>query len=336
MVFVDFPDVPGKGSLDEIKKDIVGDAEDWFWQESYGRLDFVVETPVLQWRRMPEPATAYADIRKSWASHQSYIITALKLFSREEIDFNAYQIAYAVAAEIPDPANDTRYEGVLDNSPTLSAGIEVVTNNGKVNHVVTFGRDSYTRGFRLLVHETGHLFGLPDLYLFEHAETVDCRAPVGAWDIMCDLDKGRHFLGWHKYKLDWLDESQLIYFSSGELSVRLTSLESAQGVKMIVLPSEDSSRLYIVEIAQALGEDKKFCDKGLLIYTVDAAKATGCEPVSVQSCGSRSEDLAVGMRCNDYLAPGESKILLLRNGAQAEVFNREQHGADFEVKVVIS
>ena len=237
-----------------------------------------------------------------------------------------------VAAKTPE--DDPLYHEVLHNSPTLSADIPVETNNGTIRHAVTFGRDSYTRGFRVLVHETGHLFGLPDLYLFK--PETDLRAPVGAWDIMCDLDQGRHFLGWHKYKLDWLDESQLIYFSSGELSVRLTSLESAQGVKMIVLPSEDSSRLYIVEIAQALGEEKKeFRNKGLLIYTVDAKKATGFEPVRVLRCGSRSEDPAVGMRCNDYLAPGESQILRLPNGAQAEVFNREQHGADFQVTVVI-
>jgi hypothetical protein len=38
---------------------------------------------------------------------------------------------------------------------------------------------------------------------------------------MCDLDHGHHFLGWHKYKLGWLDESQLIYLNSGVLTVSL-------------------------------------------------------------------------------------------------------------------
>lgn len=336
MVFIDFSDVQGTGSLDHIKQRIVGDGTDWFRKESYGRLNFSVETPVLQWRRMPEPATAYADIKRSGASHQSYISTALKLFSREEIDFNAYQIAYVVAAEIPDPANDTRYEGVLDNSPTLSNGISVETNNGTVRHAVTFGRDSYHRGYRVLVHETGHLFGLPDLYLFHVDAPGALLTPAGAWDIMCDLDQGRHFLGWHKYKLDWLDESQLIYFNSGELSVTLTSLETAHGVKMIVLPGAHSSQLYIVEVAQALGEDEQFREKGLLVYTVDASVATGHEPVSVLQCGTAEEDSAVGPRCNAYLAPEENRLLELANGARVEVTNRKRIGSDFEVTVKFS
>jgi M6 family metalloprotease-like protein len=347
MVFVDFPDVPGKGSLDEIKKaivgdakDIVGDAEDWFWQESYGRLNFSVETPVLQWRRMPEPATAYADIKKSADSHQSYIITALKLFSREEIDFNAYQIAYVVAAEIPDPANDTRYEGVLDNSPTLSAGIEVVTNNGKVNHVVTFGRDSYHRGFRVLVHETGHLFGLPDLYLFHPTAERKLLIPAGAWDIMCDLYTAWHFLGWHKYKLGWLDESQLIYFESGEVSMILKSLETAHGIKMIVMPGEHLSQLYVVEVAQSLGEGEQFRDYGLLVYTVDASVATGHEPVSVMNCGTTKDEAAVtknkdavGALPSAYLAEGQRYVVTLAHGNVVEIVNQKQIGADFEVTV---
>jgi M6 family metalloprotease-like protein len=331
MVFVDFPDVPGTASPDKARQSVVGESVEWFRRESYGRLRFSVDTPVLEWRRMPRAATAYETIGSDGAAHASYITTALRLFAAEEIDFAQYQIAYIVAAETPRGAP---YVRVLDLSPTLSAGIPIATNNGMVHHAVTFGRDSYHRGFRVLVHETGHLFGLPDLYRFHPDTTGEWLTPTGAWDIMCDLDHGWHFLGWHKYKLGWLDESQLVYFSSGELTVRLTALESAQGVKMIVLPSEHSSQLYIVEIAQPVGDNETFRDKGLLIYAVDASVATGHEPVSVLRCGSRPEDLTIGMRCNDFVAPGESHIVRLVNGERVEVVNRERHGADFEVTVV--
>jgi M6 family metalloprotease-like protein len=329
MVFIDFPDVRGTASPEQIKQRIIGDAPDWFRRESYGRLRFSVDTPVLQWRRMPESAPTYAAIKASWASHQSYISTALKLFSPEEIDFNAYQIAYVVAVETP--ADDPRYEGVLDNSPTLSAGIDVETNKGTVHHAVTFGRDSYHRGCRVLVHETGHLFGLPDLYLFHADPAGSILAPAGAWDIMCDLDQGRHFLGWHKYKLGWLDESQLIFCTAGEVAVTLASLEPAHGVKMIVLPSAHSSQLYVVEAAQALGDSGR--EKGLLIYSVDASVATGHQPVSVLDCGAAEEDAAVGLHGNAYLAPGKSRLVELPNGARVEVTNRKRIGAGFEVAV---
>ena len=332
MVFVDFPDVQGAAELlQDAKRKILGDASEWFRRESYGRLSLAVKTPVVQWRRMPRRATEYADIKRDGAAHCSYISTALKLFSREEINFADYQIAYVVAAKTP--ADDARYDGVLDNSPTLSAGIPVATNNGTVHHTITFGRDSYGRGYRVLVHETGHLFGLPDLYLFHPDNTGEFRGPAGAWDIMCDLDDGRHFLGWHKFKLGWLDESQLIYFKAGELAVKLTTLETAQGVKMIVLPSEHTSQLYIIEAAQSLGDDSRFRDKGLLIYTVDASVATGHEPVSVLPCGNAEERSEFGLRSNAYLAPGERQVIQLAHGARVEVINDKRIGTDFDVTV---
>lgn len=331
MVFVDFPDVPGSGSFDEIKAAILGEAADWFWQESYGRLDFVVATPFLEWRRMPRPAIDYAVINRDWQAHQSYISTALRLFSQDEIRFEEYRVAYVVAA--PTPENDPRYAAVLHNSPTLSAGIPVATHSGTVHHAVTFGRDSYTRGCRVLIHETGHLLGLPDLYLFQPDPTGEFRHPTGCWDIMCDLDQGRHFLGWHKYKLGWLDESQIVYLKAGELDATLTSFETAQGVKMIALQSEESSRLYLVEVAQALGEGDQFRDKGLLIYSIDAAVATGERPVSLLKCGTLPDDMNIGLRCNDYLAPGRTRVVTLTNGVRFEIINRRQVDGDFEVTV---
>jgi M6 family metalloprotease-like protein len=328
MVFIDFSDVHGTRSPADVKQLIVGDAAEWFRKESFGRLNFSVDTPFLEWRRMPEPATAYAAIATKGEMHKSYISTALKLFRTDEIDFNSYQIAYVVAAETPE--NNPTYEKVLHNSPTLSNGIHVETNNATVLHAVAFGRDSYWRGYRVLVHETGHLFGLPDLYLFGGDDARFARA--GAWDIMCHLDNGRHFLGWHKYKLGWLDECQLIYLLGGEVSVTLTSFEAAQGVKMIVLPGQHASKRYVVEVAQSLGDGDQFRDKGLLVYTVDASKATGEEPVSVLPCGVGEEDGPVGERRNAYLAPGKTHAFKIDN-ARVEVTNHQRSGPDFDVTV---
>lgn len=152
---------------------------------------------------------------------------------------------------------------------------------------------------------------------------------------MCDLDFGQHFLGWHKFKLGWIDESQLIYFSSGELTTTLTSLEVAKGVKMIVLPSENSSRVYVIECAQSLGDEGQRRDQGLLIYSVDAAAPTGAEPVKVLQCGVDESQDKFGLRCDAFLAEGKRRVVNLANGSQVEVLNRQRVGADFEVAVKI-
>lgn len=329
MVFVDFADAPGTMTPREAMEKISGGTDDWFRRESYGRFEFSVDAPVLRWRRMPLEATAYREIGAKAAEHLSYITTALKLFSADEINFDDYQLVYVVAAATPEALRD-----VLHNSPTLSNGNEIATNNGVVKHVVTFGRDSYTRTNRVLIHETGHLLGLPDLYRFPCVHGADdYLMPTGAWDIMCDLDNGRHFLGWHKYKLGWLDDSQLHYFNSGELTATVSSLESAHGLKMIVLPSEHSSRVLVIEAAQPLGDRDEFSSKGILIYSVDAAVGTGHEPVKLFACGAAVDNTQVGVRSGDFLAVGESLTVKLSNGNLVEITNLKQAEGEFDVNV---
>ena len=326
MVFVEFPDVRHDRTAEETYSYITGDAKDWYRIESNGRLRFEV-TPHGDWQMMPKRTTDYGNIQSDGNAHREYISTALSVFATGSINYDDYHIAYIVAAKAPEVPR------VLYNSPTLSAGIEVPTNNGTVRHAVTFGRDSYERGSHVLLHETGHLFGLPDLYLFN---PTDWLKPVGAWDIMCDLDLGQHFLGWYKYKLGWLDESQLFYLKSNEVSLLLNPLESAEGIKMLVLPSESESRLYVVEIAQPLGANQEYRDKGILVYTVDAAVETGKRPVSVVSgldeSPSADETNKYGASCVAYLAPGATQTFDLEDGKKIVITNEKQVGAGFQAR----
>lgn len=326
MVFVEFPDVRHDRTTEETCSIITGDAKDWYRVESYGRLRFEV-TPHGDWQMMPKRTTDYGNIQSDGNAHREYIRTALSLFATGSINYDDCHIAYVVAAKAPEAS------GVLFNSPTLSAGIEVPTNNGTVRQAVTFGRDSYERGSHVLLHETGHLFGLPDLYLFN---STDWLKPVGAWDIMCDLDLGQHFLGWHKYKLGWLDESQLFYLKSSEVSLLLNPFESAEGVKVLLLSSESESRLYVVEIAQPLGTNQEYRDKGILVYTVDAEVETGKCPVSVVSGTDKSpsadETNKYGALCVAYLQPGATENFDLEDGKKIELTNEKRVGSGFQVR----
>jgi M6 family metalloprotease-like protein len=327
MVFIEFPDCAGGKATHDVSAHITGDALNWYRKESYGRLSFTV-TPHGEWRMMPDEATAYEKIATDGNAHRDYISTALRLFSPNEINFGDYDIAYVVAAETP--------EDVLPNSPTLSAGIDVPTNNGTVRHAVTFGRDCYTRSFNVLLHETGHLMGLPDLYTFGK-NYPDLIRPAGAWDIMCHLDGGKHYLGWHKYKLGWLDESQLLYFRAGEVSVKLHAFENPYGIKLIVVPAETKSKVYVIEVAQSLGAAPESSCKGILVYTVDAAVPTGENPLNVVS-GPRNppdpdESDRYGALYYACVPPGRTQIFDLGQGDTIEVADERQEGPHFHVRV---
>jgi M6 family metalloprotease-like protein len=327
MVFVEFPDCDGRKTTQEVFAHITGDAANWYRTESYGRLSFIV-TPHGDWRMMPDNAAAYERIATDGDAHKDYISTALRLFPPDEVNFAEYDIAYVVAAETP--------EKVIANSPTLSAGINVPTNNGTVRHAVTFGRDCYTRTFNVLLHETGHLMGLPDLYTFEK-DYPDLIRPAGAWDIMCHLDGGKHYLGWHKYKLGWLDESQLVYLKSGEVSMKLHAFENPYGIKLIVVPAETESKVYVIEVAQSLSAAPEFSCKGILVYTVDAAVSTGHNPLNVVS-GPRNppnpdESKRYGALYYACMPPGTTQIFDLGQGDAIEVANERQEGPHFHVRV---
>ena len=66
---------------------------------------------------------------------------------------------------------------------------------------ITLGRNVYRHRSTVLIHELGHMLGLPDLY---ELGAKNVTAAVGPWDLMCDAQRGTSFCGWHRHKLEWL------------------------------------------------------------------------------------------------------------------------------------
>jgi hypothetical protein len=89
----------------------------------------------------------------------------------------------------------------------------------RVRHAVTFGADIRTPranyGSFVLVRETGHLLGLPDLYEFSPPSLNEKIRRVGGWDIMSFNTPGAGFLAWQRLKLGWLDPGQVRCFPNG-------------------------------------------------------------------------------------------------------------------------
>src|SRR3954452_22070545 len=116
--------------------------------------------------------------------HSAYVGAAAALF-KDGVRFKDFQFVYVVAPEA----------AALPLSPAFTVfprqGAPV--GGKEITLGVTFGRDSYTNTFVNGVHETGHLFGLPDLYPgggFAEDSTAGC------WCIMSDIFRASGFLGW--------------------------------------------------------------------------------------------------------------------------------------------
>ncbi len=276
MLFADFPDAPATESTSALFETIAPESQEWLRETSHGRFTLDV-TPVHRWYRMPLPSPSYGLAIPTFALQRAYAEELVKL-ADADVDFSAYDtilIASPPAAAIP-------------NSPTFLAypGAGIRTNEKELRWGVTFGNDVRVPqwGGRILAHETLHMLGLPDLYRFGFGYPEAFR-DAGGWDHMSWLRPAAHVLAWHKRKLGWIDESQVVCAQTS-MDVALHANAANDGVKA-VLVQIDADTMLVAELREPVAFDARLCDRGVLIYTVDASTYTGNGPVVVQSIGAQ-------------------------------------------------
>jgi len=279
-LMIDFSDAPGEGKALDRYAEFFPQTEEWFRTSSYGRLDYRPETPVRDWLRMPKSFAEYG-IERGAPFEPGYrrLVQDLVAVADSEVDFRSYDLLNVLVTPNAGPsALDTVLSVTFagNQEAPVADGVPVA-NASFVYSRQDDGSGSYDEtGYRVLPHENGHVFGLPDLY------TQEGGGAVGHWDIMSeDWGANNDLLGWHKWKLGWLDPSQVHCASApGTTEYTLTPLARKGGDKLVVLPLSGTSG-YAVELRTRGGNDETVCRPGVLIYKVDADVDTGMGPVRV-------------------------------------------------------
>ncbi|MFD9316990.1 M6 family metalloprotease domain-containing protein [Streptomyces sp. NPDC060053] len=279
-LMIDFSDAPGRGSALGRYREFFPQTEEWFRTASYGRLDYRGETPIRHWLRMPKTFRAYG-IERGAPFDPGYreLVQDIVAAADPTVDFRSYDLLNVL---VTPNAGPSALDTVL--SVTFAGNAEAPVADGVTVANASFvysrqddGSGSYDRtGYRVLPHENGHVFGLPDLY------TQEGGGAVGHWDIMSeDWGANNDLLGWHKWKLGWLDATQIACAAApGTTEYPLTPLSRAAGPKLIFVPMSDRTG-YAVELRAHGGNDEAVCRPGVLIYKVDADVDTGMGPVTV-------------------------------------------------------
>lgn len=276
MLFVDFSDHPAAALPNGPA--LVNWAASYFNQVSGGRMSLDVHMDT-QWRRMSLPASSYTF--QTFAGQRAFMAEAATLADSAGFNFSGRQTLYVVAA----PTG-----GVLPNSPAFIAfnNEAIVVDGTRIRWGSSLGDDSHNAtdnyGSHVLAHETGHTFGLPDLYTYG-ANFADAHLNAGAWDLMGWIGPGLGFNAWHRQKLGWLDSSQAICVD-GEATATLSPLSAVGGTKMLIAKTS-ASTAYVAEARAPSGEDAGMCDPGgVVVYEVDANATSGgpsgAGPISVQ------------------------------------------------------
>jgi M6 family metalloprotease-like protein len=314
MIFVDFPDVHAGESTTQLHSMLVPNARAWYGEASYGRAALDV-TAIHRWYRMSRGSRDYGiQNGLTFEEHKNYIADAIAA-ADADVDFSRYRIVYVVAAR----------GSALDRSSAFHAmpGNGISADGVQVRHSATFGEDvrelfPARYGSSVLAHETGHLLGLPDLYDETATESPGVFRFAGGWDMMSSIGPGAHFLAWHKWKLGWIDQTQLTCLHGpGEVTATISPAAAAGGLKAVVIPTGPSTA-FVVEARRRTGQDARLCEEGVLIYSVDALVHTGDGPIRVQPAQrDRNPDLvnSCGMLYNAPFDRAAGEVAHFHNGA---------------------
>ncbi len=117
-----------------------------------------------------------------------------------------------------------------------------------------------------ITHETGHLFGLPDLY---DTNPNDANEGDGHWDLMASgnqqlWDRPAHMSAWTRADLGWITEVPLT--SPG--TTQASPIETNDTAFIVPIPA--SNEYFLLENRQRLGSDTNLAGPGLLIWHVDS------------------------------------------------------------------
>ncbi|MEU6309919.1 M6 family metalloprotease domain-containing protein [Streptomyces sp. NPDC047014] len=286
-LMIDFPDAKGEGTALDRLAEFFPQTADWFRTSSYGRLSYLAEAPIRGWLRMPMPFAAYGIERgSSYEPGYRQLVEHIARAADPEVDFSRYDLVNVL---VTPNAGPSALDTVL--SVTFSGNGEAPVADGVPLANTSFvysrqddGSGTYREtGYRVLPHENGHVFGLPDLY------TADGGSTVGHWDIMSeDWGANNDLMGWHKWKLGWLDSGQISCAAKPGTSEHVLSPLAVEGGKKLAFVPLSESAGYAVEVRTRAGNDEAVCKPGVLIYKVDSDVDTGHGPVTVSDSAHAS------------------------------------------------
>ncbi|MCQ4084967.1 M6 family metalloprotease domain-containing protein [Streptomyces sp. RB6PN25] len=280
MIFVRFPGHTPANTPQQLAAHYLPSVPQFYARASYGKakLDIV---PVASYVAMPMPAAAYGIHRaEPYAKMLHYIRDAVAAARRTGVNFRGVQTLYIVAdPDAPGADHDA-------TATTTLARRDAITADGTAIRNISMIWEAAKPDRNVVAHESGHLFGLPDLYVQPPWDDLrdDWDTKVGDWDLMGDQRAiSPEFLAWEKWKFGWLDPAQVHCVAAAGVSVHtLTPTERTGGTKLVVVKRSDTDA-YAVEVRSRYGNDRRTCAEGVLLYHVRTDVGSTHGPIRVLS-----------------------------------------------------
>lgn len=267
-------------------------AVEWFARASYGQFRFSLASPQVEkrlgWILMDKNATEYRAGGSTIPMHAYIGEACQKAYDQWGIQADAYDLLAIMPAKGTSglrngPAYTHRKPtGPEEPNANRIAYIDRDKKPHYIDTAITAGNDLFRWGYRWAVHESGHTFGIPDLYSYSpviQEIKVGSFFFCGGWDMMGNIaGHSTDFLAWHKWKLRWIRDDQVDVVSQSNphsTTHFVTPVETPGGTKMVVVRT-GLTTAYVAEFRTRLGVnalDERGKYAGVLIYRIDSTKS---------------------------------------------------------------
>jgi M6 family metalloprotease-like protein len=229
---------------------------------SGGKVDFKF-TILPSYVRIPSKSDKYGLGKWSSGDVGSYIQDAIKA-GDPSVQFDKFDVFYFLSPRQIPWASIAYGPAILAPMPTEDGNIQNITFSGADAYQDFPGAD-----WKWISHETGHLFGLHDLYVNGGDPTY------GAWDIM-SLNWSTAAIelnAWNRYIQGWLSDSQIncLQLSKPETTeITLSPIEREDSLTKATVVKISDSKILVIESRRSEGLDVLSAEQsGTLVYTVD-------------------------------------------------------------------
>ena len=322
VLFVDFADLsPNPKALSEMKNVQIPHAEKTFQMISYGkyRLKFDLVEKVY---RLPSTSDSY--LKAGFDNHElSKVARAMdhqKIISETvkaadaDIDFSKYDFLNIITPDWKESV-----EAGVSGAPNLNVDGKTffLSNSGPAGDYI--GDPKF---INFTTHEIGHIIGLTHIYDYYNQQYSATWDFMGATFAMTDL------IGWNKFYLSWIEDSQVNCLSSASTTQSvhlLTSVgSSTPGTKMVIIKLSPTTALGIENRRQTEIDKLKTSDEGVIVYKIDTTKVSGTGAIQALSNLNKLMPDRVGNAAPlSTMTPGES---ITTDGFTIKVLKRSTNG----------
>ena len=262
---VDFLDLKGSGNPATVYLEMAQGLNDYYQKVSSGKVSFQIEI-LADYVHLPFDSTKHNLGAWNGGNPNSYWEEAIAA-ADQYVDYSKFDVVYVLS-----PTN------ILSSSIAYGPAFPklVVTADGDIKNGTFSGADAYQNfpgaSWKWIAHETGHLFGLHDLY------TISPQSPTfGSWDLM-SLNwskKAIELSSWNRYISGWLGENEVECLSPEDFQIKerevqlVPLVEQKNGIRATFVKLSPT-RVLVAEFRKTGGLDViPSSEEGVLVYTVD-------------------------------------------------------------------